>query len=445
MNMTKLSYAFSTLLLFFSTSAYSATPYITLNGSSDTTIHVHSNFQDPGAIAYDAEDGYITNSITISGSLNTSLVGVYTIRYRIVDSHGNRDSIIRIVHVTDTIIPVIVNISAYLYGNCWVVPIQMQSAFTDITTATDNYYSLTNGLTLTANPAAINGRADVDTRFQGTTTVLYTASDSSGNTATQCIDYFVRDYIAPVIDLRTLDIINHCVGSAYTPIIPVATDNLYNTSQISLVLSSSDVDGFTLGTYHEVYTAADPAGNTSTKIRTVIVAEDCKKPVISAKNGDEVQILINSTYDPADYIVLSDDYDHPDSLRKSLVVLFNDVDVTTIGMYSTVFQVTDLSGNISNEFTLIIEVVASLSTSELAASNPINIYPNPTSDNITIQMMSGEVIDEITLHTLHGDELKHVTVYNSKTVLNLSPYTTGIYLLTIFSEGHKSTRRITLE
>lgn len=145
------------------------------------------------------------------------------------------------------------------------------------------------------------------------------------------------------------------------------------------------------------------------------------------------------------YFVFSDNSNRSAALQDNLLILYNDLDITTLGWYSTVFILTDKSGNISNEFTLIIEVIASLSTSEIAASNFTNIYPNPTSDNITIQMMSGEVIEEITLHTPHGDELKHVIVHNSQTILNLFPYSKGIYLLTIFSEGHLSTRRIILE
>jgi hypothetical protein len=127
------------------------------------------------------------------------------------------------------------------------------------------------------------------------------------------------------------------------------------------------------------------------------------------------------------------------------LILYNDLDNTTLWLYSTVFRTTDKSGNISNEFTLIVEVIASLSTLKLDVLNPVNIYPNPTSGNITIQMMSGEIIDEINIYTLHGEDLTHYIIHKSKGVLNLSIYKPGTYFLTIFSNGHLSNRRIVLQ
>jgi hypothetical protein len=443
MNMTKISYIFNTfLLLLLSITAYSASPVITISGNTDTTINIYGTYQDEGSTAIDAEDGNITSSILISGNLDTSTIGDYVLQYTVTDSDGNSDTATRIIKVRDIENPVIKLNSAEKTDSCWIVVVQLQNIFVDITTATDNYNSLGNGLTLVANPSNSQGGADVDTRFQGTTSVTYTATDSSGNVTTQCINYVVRDYFTPWGFQRELDTITHRVNTPWNSTMRFI-DSI-DGDITSSILIDSKVNIYTLGEYDVNYAVTNSRGKTFTKT-TVVQVVDEQNPIITGKNGGVVKIQINSTYDPSDYIILTDNYDAPSSLFDSLVILYNDVDATTVGLYSTVFQVTDLSGNISNEFTLIIEVVASLSTSKLAASNPINIYPNPTSDNITIQMISGEVIDEITLHTLHGDELKHVTVYNSKTVLNLSPYTTGIYLLTIFSKGQLSTRRITLE
>ena len=173
----------------------------------------------------------------------------------------------------DTVNPVIDNTKADKTDSCWVVEVQLQNIFADITTATDDSSSLGNDLTLVANPAAAGGGADVDTRFQGTTSVTYTATDPSGNVTTQCIDYVVKDYIPPMIDLRTLDTVIHCVGSSYIPVAATVSDNLYSESQISLVATST-VDGYLIGTYQDTYTATDAAGNISTKVRIVNVI-DC--------------------------------------------------------------------------------------------------------------------------------------------------------------------------
>jgi hypothetical protein len=444
--MTKLFYILGTfLLLNLSFTAYSASPVITISGNTDTTINIYRTYQDEGSTAIDAEDGNITSSILISGNLDTSTIGDYVLQYTVTDSDGNSDTATRIIKVRDIENPIIKLNSAEKTNSCWIVVVQLQHIFVDITTATDNYNSLGNGLTLVANPSNSQGGADVDTRFQGTTSVTYTATDSSGNVTTQCINYIVRDFQSSFgFFTRELDIITHRVN---TPWISTSTMRFIDSIDgdiTSSILIDSKVDIHTLGEYDVNYTVTNSRGKTFTKTIVVQVVDDIN-PIISGKNGSAVKIAINSIFNPANYLLLYDNYYDSVDLSDSLFILYNDLDITTLGLYSTVFILTDKSGNISNEFTLIIEVVASLSTSKLAASNPINIYPNPTSDNITIQMMSGEVIDEITLHTLHGDELKHVTVYNSKTVLNLSPYTTGIYLLTIFSKGQLFTRRVTLE
>jgi len=442
--MVKLSHILGTLfLLVLSFTAFPASPVITISGNSDTTINIYGTYQDKGSTAVDAEDGNITSSILVSGDLDTAKIGNYVFQYIVRDSDGNADTATRIIRVRDLEKPILENTLADKSDSCWLVCVQLQNIFTDITSATDNYNSLGNGLTFQANPASPQGGADVDTRFQGTTSVTYTATDSSGNVTTQCINYVVRDFESSFGFLtRELDTITHRVNTLWTSTMRFRDSIDGDITRSILIKSNLDVS--TLGEYDVNYTVTNSRGKTFTKTTVVQVIDD-QNPIITGENGGVVKILINSTYDPSDYINLSDHYDAPSSLRDSLVILYNDLDITTLGLYSTVFRTTDKSGNISNEFTLITDVVASLSTSEIAASNPINIYPNPTSDNITIQMMSGEVIDEITLYTLNGDELKHVIVHNSQTILNLFPYSKGIYLLTIFSEGHLSTRRIILE
>ncbi|PJA32837.1 MAG: hypothetical protein CO187_02955, partial [Zetaproteobacteria bacterium CG_4_9_14_3_um_filter_53_7] len=53
------------------------------------TLIVGSSFVDSGAIAMDNLDGDISKRITKSGSLNTSRIGTYTLRYDVSDKAGN--------------------------------------------------------------------------------------------------------------------------------------------------------------------------------------------------------------------------------------------------------------------------------------------------------------------------------------------------------------------
>lgn len=63
-------------------------PVITLIGSSTISVMAGDTYTDLGATAIDLEDGDITNKIVTLGSVNTEVVGTYTITYNVTDSKG---------------------------------------------------------------------------------------------------------------------------------------------------------------------------------------------------------------------------------------------------------------------------------------------------------------------------------------------------------------------
>lgn len=66
-------------------------PDLTLNGGDTISVEKDSNFTDPGAKAIDNVDGDITSNIKVSGSVDTSKIGTYTITYEITDAAGNKE------------------------------------------------------------------------------------------------------------------------------------------------------------------------------------------------------------------------------------------------------------------------------------------------------------------------------------------------------------------
>ena len=141
-------------------------PVITLNGASPITIEGGATFQDPGVTVTDNVDNL---AATISGSVDTSVVGSYVLTYSVTDRSGNTAKpVSRTVIVQDTIEPVIT-----VDGNNPLTLLK-DSVFTDPgTTVTDN---IDTGLI-----ASVSGT--VDTSVAGTYTLTYSATDSSGNTA----------------------------------------------------------------------------------------------------------------------------------------------------------------------------------------------------------------------------------------------------------------------
>ena len=62
-------------------------PVITLNGESSIEIEVFSSYTELNATASDEYDGNV--SVITSGTVNTNVVGTYTITYTATDSAGN--------------------------------------------------------------------------------------------------------------------------------------------------------------------------------------------------------------------------------------------------------------------------------------------------------------------------------------------------------------------
>ncbi|AXG69098.1 PII-type proteinase [Kordia sp. SMS9] len=70
-------------------SADTTAPVITLNGAATINLTVGDSFTDPGATASDNIDGDLTSSIVVTGSVNTSVTGTYTLNYNVSDAAGN--------------------------------------------------------------------------------------------------------------------------------------------------------------------------------------------------------------------------------------------------------------------------------------------------------------------------------------------------------------------
>ncbi len=88
-----------------STTTPNTAPVITLIGSPVVNIKVGDLFTDPLATSTDREDGDITSRIVVTGSVNTTTVGTYTLTYTVTDSGGLSASTTRTVIVEPVSLP----------------------------------------------------------------------------------------------------------------------------------------------------------------------------------------------------------------------------------------------------------------------------------------------------------------------------------------------------
>ncbi len=288
-------------------------PVITLLGNDTVTIVVGSTYNDAGATATDNYDGDISANIVVSGTVDTTTLGSYTLSYDVSDSSGNpATTVTRTVNVVDTTAPVIT-----LLGND-TVTIEVGSNYSDSgATATDNYDG-----DISAN-IVVSGM--VDTTTLGSYTLSYDVSDSSGNPATTVTRTVnVVDTTAPVITLLGNDTVTIEVGSTYSDAGATATDNYDGDISANIVVSGT-VDTATLGSYTLSYDVSDSLSNPATTVTRTVNVVDTTAPVITLLGNDTVTIEVGSTYSDAG-ATATDNYDGNISAN---IVVSGTVDTTT--------------------------------------------------------------------------------------------------------------------
>ena len=78
-----------------------ALPTLTIVGDSNITLKIGESYIEKGATATDKSDGDITNKIMISGSVNTTKAGTYTVTYKVKNSKNLEVTKQRVVIVKD--------------------------------------------------------------------------------------------------------------------------------------------------------------------------------------------------------------------------------------------------------------------------------------------------------------------------------------------------------
>jgi hypothetical protein len=237
------------------------------------------NCGNPITISYVATD--VLGEVVMANTNNNNASGMYpvgtnTITWTATDANGNTATCSSIVQVNDMQPPAIFCPAPIVQAN----DAGVCQAFVAVTApfAMDNcgIQSVTNSITNTSSASGIYS--------VGTTNVVWTITDLSGNTATCSTAVIVQDLEKPIITCPTnltLTTTSGVCTAVATWATPVPTDNC--TASGSIVLTSSHTSGssFALGVTTVTYTATDAAGNSSTCSFTVTVT-DATAPVFTA-------------------------------------------------------------------------------------------------------------------------------------------------------------------
>lgn len=234
-----------------SSAADTQAPTITLQGVNSVTVEAGTSYVDAGATAFDNIDLIVVPTST--STVNTATPGTYSVTYTATDSALNSTSTARTVTVVDTTAPTI--------STSGDVKVKSTGTTTLVTlpdpTVTD-----------AGDPAPVVSNDAPESYSVGTTTVTWTATDASGNTASTTQRVIVSDSTGPVITLNGSSMVNLQVYDTYTEEGVVVTDNIDTNLTAS---TTGEVDTGVVGTYTVTYTAVDSDYNHATTTRTVIV------------------------------------------------------------------------------------------------------------------------------------------------------------------------------
>ena len=309
-------------------------PTITLLGDPIVNIEVGATYTDAGADADDNVDGpVIKDNIVAVSTVNTSVIGNYTVTYNVSDAAGNAATqVTRTVTITpDTTIPVIILVGANPQS------IVLGTAYSELgATATDNIDG-----DISAN-ISIDATA-VNVNTVGNYTVTYNVSDAAGNPATQVtrtvnvVD--TSEPVSPVIILLGSASVYVELGTDYTDAGATASDGLGGNITSSIVVTGT-VDNNNVGDYTISYNVDDAQGNTATQVTRTVSVVNYSVPVITLLGDAIISLQKGAPY----FDVGATALDNTDGNITNHINIVNPVNINAWGTYTITYNVSNSAG-----------------------------------------------------------------------------------------------------
>jgi prepilin-type N-terminal cleavage/methylation domain-containing protein len=356
-------------------------PVITLLGSNSININMGEVYIDAGATATDNRDGDITNKIVVSGTVNPSIPGIYTITYTVTDMANNKAVLTRTVNVIDNVAPVIAfnpnGNTTYAKGRTTNINV------TDIGGIDNNslkYVWTTSdtepSIDLFTSSYTDDQNISTPTDVSGSYYLWARASDLSENTIIIKSNAFNLDNEAPVIVINGNTDVTINKGSVYADAGATATDNIDTTVS---VITTGTVNPSIVGTYTLIYNATDSSGNAATSVIRTITVVDVSAPVITLNGSNPTNINVGSTYSDAGATAIDD----VDGDVTSKIITTGTVNPSIVGTYTITYTVKDNAGNIATA-TRTVNVIDNVAPTVVFGTNGNSIYAKTRSTTVTV-------------------------------------------------------------
>jgi len=325
---------------------------VTVQDTTPPTIDSHANITDVEATSsFGAVVSYVapTSTDLVDGVLpaeclpasgSTLALGVNTVTCDKTDAAGNHAVPVTFtITVVDTTNPVITPPGPQTFEATGpnTTPILVEATATDV-----------------ADPSPVITYAP-HSFLVGTTTVIWMATDASGNSATTTSNVIIIDTTLPVITLLGDNPVNLYIGDSYTDAGATALDDVDGDITADIVVGGDTVDTNATGTYIITYNVSDAAGNPATEVTRTVnvsVAPDLTPPVITLNGSSTVNLYIGDSYTDAGATALDD----VDGDITGNIITVNPVDTSTIETYTVTYNVSDAAGNPAEEVTRTVNV-----------------------------------------------------------------------------------------
>jgi hypothetical protein len=300
-------------------------PVVTINGSNTISIECGTTYTELCATSTDNIDGSLP--VTIAGdTVNNHSPGTYIVQYLATDSSGNVGSTTRTVTVVDTTAPVVT------LSGASTITIECGDTYNELNAAAND---ACDGVL----PVTIGGDT-VNIHSPGSYTILYSATDSSGNTGTNTRTVVVEDTTAPVVTLNGSSPVTVGLSSTYIELSATANDACDGV--LPVTIGGDTVNTSLSSTYVVTYSATDSSGNTGTNTRTVIVSGT--PPEITLNGTSSVSAECGSTYEELSATA----FDNEDG-SLPVTIGGDTVDTSIKGTYVVTYSATDSDGNTVTE------------------------------------------------------------------------------------------------
>lgn len=412
----------------------SSAPNIVLNGPSLDSVQVFTSFKDLGAKATDNCSSFLV--VEAKSTLDTAVLGTYSISYSSIDNAKNLGTALREVVVFDSVKPMINS----LKGKDTMV-LEVNDRYTEPGIIySDNYYS--------ASELVIKTSGEVLFNTVGEYVLFYTVADPSGNVS------IVKSRVVKVVDTQSPelyliggDTVEIDVFDKYYDWGIKMLDNYNMNSELEVTIKGSFIDSFgtngvseRIGYYNYSYIVSDKSGNKDSITRVISVLDN-KAPNI-VLNGLPVLVIQrwSDFNDPGARVI--DNYWEEDGVWYTSE---NNVNTQSNGTYYAQYCPFDSSGNAGECILRYIVVEEGVEFTNSIVKNSIiqvEVYPNPASEFVRVKVPENS---SLSIFNSNGKLILSQRAKNQHTIINTTNWTSGVYLLKVELNNEVLIKKISVQ